>query len=369
VSTHGPLGATEWRCLELVASGESAACNHSELHAALATGKFHVGEMLEQGAQHNLMPSVATALLHDTITGYIPHRLKIWLQRYVDSARDRARRQTEEALHIARLIREARLPVVYTKGVVLQLQLYGGLGGRTFSDIDLLTQPEHRAGLLSLLTDMGYVLGEYDWTADIVRPLPRRTELIYALSPDHVPHVVRQTGDPGLPYLDVDVAMSLTWHDSDWQVALDEALAHTITVVVPGQDGGLPTLKDEYAFIFTALHLFREGWFQRTIESKGLALGQFADVVRFWESLDGPSRAATRQLVERHALERPMAWVAAHTDSLFGSSITSGLLLDEAESPPWLHSARGMRGEQLQWTGSMRDRLRAKAPPRLTTAV
>lgn len=165
------------------------------------------------------------------------------------------------------------------------------------------------------------------------------------------------TGDAAVPVVVVDVANSLTWHGSPWNVPVE--LTHHDARSVTVLDGHeLPAMAPPHALLFVCLHLFREGWFERTIRTKDISLAQFADVALAWQSLDPLQRQELAAIVRDCGLEEPMAWVTAHTDSLFGDSMTEDLGLVEVATPTWLSSARSVGGVTLHWHGTMRERLR-----------
>jgi hypothetical protein len=145
-------------------------------------------------------------------------------------------------------------------------------------------------------------------------------------------------------------------------------LAERDTVEVPtgGDTAHLPSLTGPYNFFFTAMHLFREAWFSRNIESESIRLGQFADLWRLWHRLDAATVRSLAALIDRHDVAPPVAWVCHHTDEIFGSRIVAGLGLESYCDRSWLHSASALNGSYLAWHGDMRERVRTGKPPVLS---
>jgi hypothetical protein len=161
----------------------------------------------------------------------------------------------------------------------------------------------------------------------------------------------------------VDVATSLTWTNSGYNVPVEAALA-TIVPIESGPLSGLPRLDMEFLLIDTMLHLFREAYLEITIQQTGEDVGllKFLDVALLWRRLMGSPAGARRlgELVRTHGIEAPIAWVAAHTDGVLGTDIVSALTLRSATGDDFLYSWRASGGAQGRWHGSMRERLATK---------
>jgi hypothetical protein len=211
------------------------------------------------------------------------------------------------------------------------------------------------------MEELGYRVGRYDEATGRLVGLSRRDQVMYRLSPDHLPPFMRLTEHPLVPYVAFDFANSLTWAESPWAVPMDEALAECDMVRTVGDASGvsLRSLTLPYAFLFTTLHLFREAWFERTAAEK-TTLGFFCDIVRFWRRYRPELCSILPDMVERFGLADPVSWVCAHTDEIFGTSITVDLGLQQHATDTWLHSARGTDGRPLSWKGTMRARLQRK---------
>jgi hypothetical protein len=97
----------------------------------------------------NLLPKLKNA-------GLVPDDIRDRLERA--SLKTRARNMVLSA-HFAQIITcftQAQIPVVALKGVFLSEWLYGDLGLRQFSDLDLLILPDQCGKVLEALKSMGY---------------------------------------------------------------------------------------------------------------------------------------------------------------------------------------------------------------------
>lgn len=360
----GPDSSAEWRLLVLVSVADEAddRCGHAvELTRAR---QFDVDRLVGMAARHGLAPKLAQFLQLSDRFGMLPATSRRHLRESWDRNRDRTRRHVTETVAITRRLAAAGLAVAVTKGVAAQATLYDHAGTRSFNDIDLMVLPAHRGQVADVLAELGYQQGKaYQHRTGKLVDIPRQESLAYRLYPDHLPHLTRLTGDDALPYVVVDVAFSLTWYTASWQVPTEDVLAEPVPLPVAG--GELPVLEPRYDFLFLCLHLFREGWLAGTIATKDVRLAQFADICRHWARLTCQRRAALAEVIDRHALHAPVAWVTGHTDQLFGTAITAALGLTDLAAPDWLGSACVRDGEYLAWPGSMARRLAEQGPPTL----
>jgi hypothetical protein len=359
-----PDSSAEWRLLTLVCVADEADDRFRRAVELTRDEPFDVDRLVGMAARHGLAPQLGHFLQRSDRGGLLPATSRRHLREALDRNRDRTRKHVLEALHIARRLTAAGLTVAVTKGIAAQATLYDQAGTRSFNDIDLMVLPEQRDRVADVLAGLDYQLGKaYQHRSGRLVDIPRSELLAYRLYPDHLPHLTRLTGDETLPYFVADVAFSLTWHSSGWQVPTADALARPVRL--PVQDGTLPVLDPVYDFLFLCLHLFREGWLAGTITTKDVRLAQFADICRHWERLTCHRREELAATVERHRLAAPVAWVTGHTDQLFDTRITAALGLTACASPDWLGSASVREGEYLSWPGSMSARLAEQGPPTL----
>lgn len=363
-----------WEILELIAVADPG----DEAFAravALASTVTDFDTLLVYAIHHRMLPGLAEFLQRTDALPTLPASIRKLLEGALDWNRYRVRLSVDEACSIAAQLRERGITVVFNKGIVCQASLYDARGTRYFSDIDLMVHPDQGLELTRALVELGYVEGkQYDSKQERLVDIPRSTQMIYRLYPDHLPHFHRLAPGTGVPCRRVDVAFSLTWYGSAWQVPIEEALSARVSLPVgaggPGATPVLPALNPVHGFLFLALHLFRESWFQRNMRATGSPrLTQFADVWKFWLRFARAHAAGLRETIERCHLAPPVAWICAHLDSLYGGDTVGELKLHEYCQPEWLNSAGATSGGYLRWAGDMRSRLRRTLPIELTPAT
>ncbi|MEO1365782.1 MAG: nucleotidyltransferase family protein, partial [Acidobacteriota bacterium] len=247
------------------------------------------------------------------------------------------------------------------KQVSFEGTLYRGNGSRRLGDIDLLIRPGDAAAATEALNELGFEAVQYDWVTDEIVPIPRREMMIYRLSPDHLPIMIQRTGDQITRFLDVDCATSLTWSKSEYEVPVDEVLATVSHQPVPGvPEVSVPVVAPEHEVIGTALHLFREAWFERWLNwEQDVDLAKFGDMIRLWRA-HAQEIDAIRGAIDRYGVREPVLWVLEHMDRTFHTDSVATLGLEGEVDETWLASAHSSSGEPRRFRGTMRERLHTK---------
>ena len=362
---RGPSDAV-WDLLVLVALRQGLDEEPDERVEALRRPYFDHGRLVEQAMRHGLLAALAHFLHQHGLRRTLPARLRNPVLSQLLLNRHRARLLTAEALRVSAGFEAAGIRAAWTKGVVVQSTLYEGTGVRVYNDIDVMIAPADRPGALKALTELGYAPStRFDPVTQELEKISRAAERIYQMSPDHLPHAHRLTEDTCVPVVCVDVANSFTWHGCPWQVPVDKVLARIESTPV-GPGATLPALSPADMFLFLCLHLFREGWVERTIRTKDVSLAQFADIARQWRRASTVTRERVAEETREFGLSAPIAWVCAHADQLFATSMVDELGLRATATRAWLASAQGSSGLALCWPGDMERRLRSGEAPVLS---
>ncbi len=337
------MAAAEWRVLSALALDES-----DEALTGLSDNGLSWSSLLSAAVGHRMLPSLAVLVQSEAV--FVPRGFNAVLDAVLLANRHRARRVVKEAARLTSQLDNAAVPAVVTKGAALFDLLYDGDGTRWFADLDLMIMPDHIDAAASALAEFGYVIGKTG-LSETIAPLPRGEALAYVLSPDHVMRHARKTGDSIIPVLEVDIAYSLTWASADWEVPVNEAMA-TRTMAVVG-DELLPVFAAAFHFLFVVLHVFREGWFERTRRPD---LAQVRDVVRFAKRMRPAEISEVRELIRRYQLEKPVSWVCGNIDEAFGTHLSDQF--GTVTSAEWLQECRGAGNRRLRWRAPLRVRMR-----------
>jgi Uncharacterised nucleotidyltransferase len=348
---------SEWTILELLARGIVDEPERQMVRDLLLTDTLNWGELLEQALRHKMVPMLAYNIISADLRFDIPTSI----YQHLESALEWNRWQMEvfrrETVRVAQRLATRGIHFVVTKGIAFESTLYGGLGTRCMNDIDFMIAPRDREAVLSMMQELGF-RPYFDWAKD-----PRREEISSRLNPDHLPKLMREIDRPGTRIINVDVANSLTWTKSPFDVPVEEALEDIVEQAVPGMPGVyLPCFRPIYQFLFTVLHLFREAWLQKFVDfGNDVSLMKFGDVIRLIDrDCDKLTDSELRRIMETHDITRPVAWVLRNLDDTFHTHTLKLLALEQ-------RGEEGLLASQMQSSGyvrasgqSMRQRLQSK---------
>lgn len=361
----------EWRLLELVTAG-SGAVEKSEVRDLVTAGTLDWGQVLDQAIRHRMLTMVAAVLIELRLMEQVPLRIGDHLRRELSSNRHRRDVWYSEADRVFTALGRAGVRAAARKGAAYEASIYSGDGRRWLGDIDVLARPDDGSKVEAVLESLGYEIGIYDPDKTEVTPFRREQLMKYRLNPDHLPTRSFVTRDPLAPVIEVDVAFSLTWHRTSYDVPVDDALATLRSQDVSWSSGSasLPVMEPEYQFLDTVLHLFREAWFDwwLTME-QDVDLMKFGDVLRLWRAQPSYLVDALEGLLVRYDLTKPVGWVLTHLDRTFDEQSVDQLGLTGQISEDFLSSAYANGGATRRWEGSMQDRLRVKARQGLFDSV
>ncbi len=347
----------EWTVLELLCRGITTDGERDLLRELLQSDGLLWGELLEQALRHQMLPMLAFHVASEELRFSIPKYVYDLLVAELEVNRRRLDVFRRETAKVSTALNDAGLRFVATKGITFESTVYGGNGTRRMNDVDLMILPDDRDAVTAVMNSIGYETS-FEWTAH-----PRREQIAYRLNPDHLPKFAKQTDEPFVGSFFVDIANSLTWTNSPYELPVEAALDATADQEIPGITGvRLPCFNPVFQLAFTILHLFREAWLERWLEYEiDVNLMKFGDVIRLFDhhrdrlvGLEFVRTITTFNIVE------PVVWVLEHLDRSFRANIVETLGLVGRVEESWLASAHPSRGMHRTWTGTMRQRLQSK---------
>jgi Uncharacterised nucleotidyltransferase len=356
----------EWTILELLARGIVNDSERQMVRALLVAETLNWGELLEQALRHKMVPMLAHHIISNDLRFDVPTSIYLHLESALEWNRFQIEVYRREAVGVAQALAGRGIHFVVTKGIAFESTLYVGLGTRFMNDVDFMIAPRDRDLVLSVMTELGFrTFFEYAKDA-------RREEISSRLNPDHLPKLARTVDEPGIKSIQIDVANSLTWAKSPFDVSVEKALADRREQPVPGLSGvTLPCFRPNYQFLFTVLHLFREAWLQKFVEfGSDVGLMKFGDVIRL---IDRDRKELTDgellRIMETHNVTDPIAWVLRRTDETFHTGTLEVLGLEERGDEQLLASQMQSKGYVNALGTSMRERLQSKSRGSLLQAV
>ena len=347
----------EWALLELLTLGLDSSVERERFANLINSPDLNWQELLTQATRHKITNLLSAAIIANHLSEVVPLNIRQQLINVRLFNQHKIQIYRREAAKIVEAFTRKELKFVGTKGISVESTLYQGNGSRTMSDIDFMILPQEREPAIQALSQLGYQMGTYEQKTNKIRPHSREMMIKYKLNPDHLPSHVLLTNDVVTPFVEVDIANSLTWTSCPWQIPVEIALENILVQSIPEiKNIKLPVFSAQFQFIFTILHLFKEAWIEMTLEMDGkdVNLSKFSDVIRLWRSHH--HELDVREFVgilEEFSLTQPVLWVLEHLDRTFNLDIVKSLGLQNQVTESWLHSASDSR----QWQGTMRNRL------------
>lgn len=105
---------------------------------------------------HGVRPALAQVLDDPALAIPLPSWLTASLFQFTRQHAFAVLEKTSEIVRLAEALEAEQICAVFFKGAVLAEELYGGVAGREFNDIDLLVDPDSREHSADLLEAMGY---------------------------------------------------------------------------------------------------------------------------------------------------------------------------------------------------------------------
>jgi len=347
----------EWTILELLARGIVDDPERQLARDLLTSDTLDWGELLEQALRHKMLPMLAHHVVSAELRFDLPTSIYLHLESALEWNRWQINLFRTETARVAQSLAENGIPFVVTKGMTFESTLYAGLGTRHMNDIDFMIAPRDREKVLNLTKELGF-RPFYEWAKDA-----RREEISSRLNPDHLPKLAREVDQPGIRMIQIDVANSLTWTRSPFDVPVEEALENRVEQPVPSMPGvSLPCFEPTYQFLFTVLHLFREAWLQKFVDfGTDVSLMKFGDVIRLFDQhhndlVDGE----LLRTMDVHHVTDSVAWVLRHMDETFHTHAVESLALEKHGDEKRLAAQMSSSGYVRASDQSMRERLQSK---------
>ncbi len=348
----------EWTILELLARGIVDDAEQQTVRDLLLSQTLDWGELLEQALRHKMLPMLAHHIISEGLRFDVPMSIYLHLESALEWNRSQIDVFRRETVRVAQGLAGHGIHFVVTKGMTFESTLYGSLGTRHMNDIDFMIAPPDREAVMSGMQELGF-RPFFGWAKDA-----RREEISSGLNRDHLPKLAREIDQPGTQIINIDIANSLTWTKSPFDVPVEEALENPVEQPVPNMPGvSIPCFRPVYQFLFTVLHLFREAWLQKFVDfGTDVGLMKFGDVIRLidrdrYELTDGE----LLRIMQTRRVTDAVAWVLRHMDETFQTRTLELLALEKYGDEKLLASQMQSSAYVGAWGQSMRERLQSKA--------
>jgi Uncharacterised nucleotidyltransferase len=356
----------EWTILELLTRGIVDSSERQMVHDLLVTDTLNWGELLEQAVRHKMLAMLAHHIIASGLQFDVPTSIYQHLESALEWNRWHIEMYRSEAVRVAQELASRGIHFVVTKGMAFESTLYGSLGTRYMNDIDFMIVPRDREAVMSAMHELGF-RPFFKYAKDA-----RREEISRRLNPDHLPPLARVIDQLGnRTTILADVANSLTWTRSPFDVPVEEALEDPVDQPVPRIPGvSVPCFRPVYQFLFTVLHLFREAWLQKFVNfGSDVNLMKFGDVIRLLDRYRNElTDRELLRIMKVHSVTHAVAWVLGHMDETFHTHALQLLALEQGDEE-LLAGQMQSSGYGQAWGQSMRERLQSKTRGSLRSEV
>ncbi|MEM9275135.1 MAG: nucleotidyltransferase family protein [Cyanobacteria bacterium P01_F01_bin.143] len=353
----------EWAILELITLGLSSSTEQEMFADLINSPNLDLQELVAQAKRHKILTLLAFYCLSEKFVKIIPQNIlsQVEFSKILFINRHKISLYRKEAVRLITAFKQKNIRFVGTKGIALESTVYPSQGIRTMGDMDFMILPSDREIVSKTLSDLGYSMGTFNHKTGKIKPHSRELMIKYRLSPDHLPSHVLLTDSIIVPFIEVDVANSLTWTSCPFQIPVEVALENIIYQSFLGSNNvQLPIFSPQFQFIFTILHLFKEAWIEITLDMHGkdVSLSKFSDVVRIWKTYKNQlNNQEFVSILEQYSIIQPVLWVLEHLDRTLKTNIVSELGLEGRVTEEWLSSASASNRISRHWQGTMRERL------------
>jgi hypothetical protein len=277
------------------------------LPALIHDPTFRWGELLEQAIDHKLLCLLADTVELADLTEIVPGRLLRFLRHNQRCNQYKIAIYRAEATRIESAAQAAGVTLAAVKGIAVESSLYGGRGGRQFSDIDLLVCEEDLPACADLLAKLGYRPGHADLSSrTVVPPSAHGTGTPTTYS--------RVLDDVIVPSIAVDLTVRFSEHGPGHDVPIRDVLDRCELQEVSGHPGvALQVLSSSDHLLFVLLALRQE----RTGRGRHPSMRLCADALRLVAACPPEMNVEFARKVAALGLEQPVAEALAWLQQIF----------------------------------------------------
>lgn len=225
-------------------------------------------------------------------------------------------------------------------------------GERASNDIDILVKPDGITSAVVALEGLGYKQGRYDAEQKQIVPFTRLERLTRRMNRGEIAPMLKETGNPELPCIEVDINFSLS-SEPNGEDALLVAMIDGGSVYKGKVALRVPT--EEMFFLHLILHQYKEGrLYFMVARSKDLDLYKLADMYYLWKG-DLFDKEKFKELAERYGLKSKVGAVLETVGRVFGDAELTAEAEKYGSEPQSVYDYA--QRKSFRWTADERTRL------------
>ncbi len=225
-------------------------------------------------------------------------------------------------------------------------------GERISNDIDILVKPDNITAVSDVLKTLGFVQGTYDKTNGRVVEFSRLEILKRRMNRGETAPFLKATGNPEVPFIEVDINFSLGNVPGERETLLAEMLATR-----KKYEGKAPmyVADEEMFFLQLVLHQYKESCLYFTVErGKDLDLYKLADMYYLWKG-ELFDKSRLKRLVCKYGAQKETGAALGQTGRIFSDGEILSAAEEYGDRPPEVTDYDLKK--KYRWTADERMRL------------
>lgn len=320
------------------------------------------GWFLDQACRHRVMPLIGHHVVQhrlDRSRNEVQGIPNGWL--YIAAYESNKRRNQalfQEFGVLLDRVNESGLQYSVRKGPLICEHIYGDLGSRRMSDLDLLVRREDTHLITEVLNRFGYEQGKVTDRRGVVEPFDRRTQVYWKLHVDNLLPFVKPTDEAEIGVFRVDICTNIFDKNRRTEQDMDAFLSRTSMMSCSGTTA--MALDEIDTLIDLCSHLHKEADSRYYITSgKDLTLLKFLDVAEsFRRTLSEHTAEAVAARVLEHNAEQGIYFALFHARTLFpGLEVGELLELLGVKNYEFLNGYGYREGDPHNWDAGFLDRM------------
>ncbi|WP_018884772.1 nucleotidyltransferase family protein [Paenibacillus massiliensis] len=277
---------------------------------------------------------------------HVPLQINQLMKYYYIGNQTRNKLYQEELQKILLAFHAKKVPCFPLKGALLLSELYLESGTRSINDIDLLIQLKDSKEITDIMTSLGYLQGNYDYSTGQLQEHSREKNVSWKMNMNTLPTFVKLSDSKEVEFFMVDFSFSLN---------LDKHIEPVDEMIMQAQEG---KLLAEHFLVHLCCHLYKEAtgaiWIYTDCDMNTI---KFCDVREYiLIQMDTTTLIRAVEFANYFGLQHPLYFTFYYLQMLYNDGYEEALMnkldIKESEfvhSPSSVHSTEHYRWKKSFW--------------------
>ncbi|WP_240419160.1 nucleotidyltransferase family protein [Paenibacillus periandrae] len=269
----------------------------------------------------------------------------------------------KQTLNVCEVLLDQDIKFILLKGLTLALNVYQDIGCRHFNDTDILVHPKQLEEAISVIKDLGYTQGGFDFVKQEVIPATRRELITRPLFSHEVVPLRKKIDDN--PFFDahvIDLQFSIDLMTGNRTDELVEEVMET-SIRLDIEQCHVPSLNWDDSLLYVCMHYYKEATSDFNVYLyKDLGIYKLCDIYHMFKS---PKITINwdrfMAQVKRLNLQKEVYYAFSYMHALYGhvlpDSIISELKPDNLEYLNEVYKINSDKKLAITWESEIADRI------------